>query len=220
MRRVISEFSDNSQAVTVTLYNENVAERKTITFDNYVKFLLDHRAEQELFRLPSLPKGYYAGSLSPSDASTFKCTVVIPAAVNAMSFMGQNYIVPYPALLIKFCVTKGYQNSTVCYALDTDTPTDNSKLYQYPFGNVSTEGKVCWGSNTLPNLPSLHDVDKLVRIFYNSDSNSDYWGVNHHVKEWSKKDRTLGKFLTYLSKKEIFPKKLLVPKELTVGNII
>jgi PRTRC genetic system protein B len=48
-------------------------------------------------------------------------------------------------------------------------PTSESKLYHAPFANIYEGTDMCVGSNELPPYPSLTDIDRIERMFFESE---------------------------------------------------
>lgn len=82
--------------------------------------------------------------------------------------------VEFPALLFMFKVVDKLIEETYIYALkgvdNARDVTDSTILYQYPFTHVHDNGRVCWGSNRLPEITSLHQLSGLPFLFINSSN--------------------------------------------------
>jgi hypothetical protein len=47
----------------------------------------------------------------------------------------------------------------------------NTELYRFPFGNVFSDGRICWGSVVLPKLAELYQLGALPELFLNTTFN-------------------------------------------------
>lgn len=101
--------------------------------------------------------------------------------------------------------------NTYVFALKGERWNRNSRLYNYPFGNVNTsDHRVCWGRNQLPVIDSLHQLDMVCSLFFDSSTNNDHYTQGVSTK-W-KYDNLRG-VLERLKKKDSFPERILVPSQ-------
>lgn len=95
-----------------------------------------------------------------------KIVLTIPKRKGTVQFEETSYEIYFPAFLFCFSLRKGRINDTYVFALKGEKWNRNSRLYNYPFGNVSTSShKVCWGRNQLPVIDSLHQLDMVCSLF-------------------------------------------------------
>lgn len=90
-----------------------------------------------------------------------------------MQYHNTRYDIPIPSLAFYFSIVKSRIYQTKVFALKDERPKDQSKLFIYPFGNVSVgSGNVCWGANRLKDIQNLRDLEEIVALFLQSQCNS------------------------------------------------
>lgn len=96
--------------------------------------------------------------------------------------------VHYPNVLFKIVVdsSKHFVSSAIftikdedisevsTFGIDSICINPEAKLYKYPFGNVSSEGVVCWGGNRYSNIETYQSIIEFVYSWYTTSSNGDY----------------------------------------------
>ena len=83
------------------------------------------------------------------------------------------------------------------------------KYFTYPLGNVSDSGDVCWGSNQLPDIKKLQDVEIIPSLFFDAPTNSDFYS-EERTKLHCENIRSL---YDKLSEKKEFPYEILTNLE-------
>lgn len=133
-------------------------------------------------------------------------------------FENTRYEACCPAFLFSFTVAKGRIGDTKVFAIKGTNWNQDTKLYNCPLGNVNTyDNRVCWGSNSLPNIDSLHKLDVAVSMFYDSPYNNDHFRPGVSIK-W--KCDNLREVLKRLEKLKEFPERLLVPSGITIKDLL
>lgn len=220
---MIARVDDStSKRVTVEIIqDDHSVESKVISFEDFLSILNgSFENSYDEYEIGKLPKGYYKGSLFPNHENSFKCTVVVPPGKFPVSYYGTIYTIPFPSLVFCFKVIKGCVNSSTCYAVKDDSPTDDTVLYTYPFGNVHSNGNICWGSNSLGDVRVLADIDRLVATFYGVPTNNDLFTPGDTVLRTESFVETLRSFYEHLNGKDDFPTNVLSPfGNLTLGQI-
>lgn len=181
---------------------------KTVSFDSYLQILSASAIRKETLarigRLEQLPRYYYDGSISATQKDSFDVILKIPAAQRVLIYGGRHWHIPMPALLFFFSVREGSIKRQECYALATDTTDSDTALYLYPFGNVSTQSRICFGNITLPKLNGLSDIDMVVDAFLSSETNNDYYYDSDDIA-LNNSGKKQGDLLQYLQGKKKFP---------------
>ena len=123
-----------------------------------------------------IPFGYYDAQIN-EDQGMFCADMiaVLPAGKQMMRYEDTLYDVSIPSLVFRFEVNREIITGTRVYVMKDKTPTDQSCLYRYPFGNVSSQGVVCWGRNKLPHIHDLKGLEEVMILFMQSPCNSDYY---------------------------------------------
>lgn len=153
---------------------------KTISLQDFLN-LLQGSSDYEGMYIPigEIPHGYYNAIISNYYENTFAVDIVVPAGVRSTTYMEKNYKIPYPNLLFRFFVKQKQLNKSKCFALKTKKPSKNEPLFYYPFGNVYSDGSICWGGNYFGELYSMKELDEVVSIFFGSPTNNDLYSSEH-----------------------------------------
>lgn len=181
--------------------------KKTISFEDYEKLLFNSQKEKVSFFSVEHPRYFYQGYAS-DQRGTFEVILTVPAG-NHM-FVSERYNLatqlPYPALIFKLSFQNGSALHKECFALDTDTPTDASVLYRYPYGNVSHTGSICMG-NISVKCQSIKEADRFVEAFFAGVDEGHYYSVGENTIPVYTEDQLVKKVL----KKGSFPTQWLYP---------
>jgi hypothetical protein len=194
--------------------------RKLISFSAFKELINDRFCKDTMFTIGKLPHGYYDGKVSVMNKETFSCTVIVPSGMRMIQYYDTPYEIPYPAMAVSMYVTEGRLTKSSVFFLDTDTPNDMSKLFGYVFGNVSSNGQICWGTNVLPPLHSMEDLNLLIPLFFGCPCNDDYYSYSRfavNAPEYCKTQRAL---YEDLQTKELFPLNILRATGGTVGKLL
>lgn len=195
--RVLCTFGDESQV------------QKTISFKDYQKLLGNGVEEvKELYReINSLPKYFYKGGVTTKDDS-FWVSFFVPKGMHQWACNATNEFlcIPYPNLFFVIEVKDGTVMQKMAYAVADDFPTEDSKLYYYPYGNVSSVGNICMG-NCITKLDSISNSDAFVEAFFLGIDAGHYYKKG----EWAKPDVPLRELVSLVEKKQEFPVEWLMP---------
>ncbi len=154
--------------------------------------------------LPECIKKYRLGS--NGDDGTFESIMVFPAQKRGFSFGEKIFYLPFPALVMKVTYVEGVKKSDMVFALDTDEPNIDSRLYNYPFGNVYKDGHICFGNIKL-KVSRLEESPRVFEDFIGSVTTHD---LQSDVRR-SNNNMSMGQLVQMLEKEEVFPKKELIP---------
>lgn len=136
---------------------------------------------------------------------TFEAVMVFPAQKRGFSFADKIFYIPFPALVMKVVYVNGVKKNDCIFALDTDEPGDNSPLYNYPFGNVYNDGRICFG-NIKVNVSCLEEAPRVFEDFICGRTNHDLYNDNRS----GKRNMSQGEFVEMLEKLDSFPMDQLV----------
>lgn len=200
--------------VKLELIGESGVIHKKITLKNFIK-ILTNSSEKDFcgVEIGSIPNGYYNAKIWEDG---FSVIVSIQAGRYPFQFFDSIYLIPFPRLVFKFTCNNGKVDEKECYAVKDSSITSSTKLYHYPFSNVHSNGKICFGGNQLPKCSKISDVDKLVNLFYSSASNNDLW-KSEYVKEAYPALRIL---LEELNGKDFFPVEYLEPYSKNISELL
>jgi len=155
-----------------------------------------------------MPFGYYDAEVGEDEGKLCANVVtVLPASRQIMKYENTLYDICMPSLVFQFTISKEKVYSTKVYVIKDINPTDKSKLYRYPFGNVNMNGSVCWGSNVLPSINELKKLESIMMLFIQSPGNADYFNAEKYCGH---KDFTLRQLFEKLKDEESYPDDYLV----------
>lgn len=196
--------NDISSQVKVVIKDEaGLCMQKSISFIKFKEALESAGKISSITPIGKLPKGYYNGGIGDS-SNTFRVLIFMPPEERGILLFEKEYVVPMPGIVFAFEVNKGRINRSACFAVADEQLTDNSKLFHYPFGNVYSDGKICWGTNALPKINSMELIERAVMLFFASGTNNDLWRPIGRYK-------TQESLLKGLCKRKSFPVKILIP---------
>ncbi len=164
-----------------------------------------------------IPFGYYDAQVSEEQGKfSADMVAVLPAGKQMMRYEDTLYDVSVPSLVFRFEVVREKITTTDVYVMRDEKPTDKSRLYRYPFGNVSMQGRVCWGRNTLPAIHDLKGLEEAMMLFIQSPCNTDYYKGEQYCGH---KELSLRELFEKLKDEEAYPDDYLVGLKTEKGNM-
>lgn len=198
------------ECAKVTIQENNGKKRtRVVTMESLIKSLTNS-VTNEIVKAPvgRIPFGYYDATLGEDQGMMCaEVVTVLPAGRQIIQYEDTRYDVCLPSLVFHFDIVRGRVSSTDVYAMKDEAPTDRSRLYRYPFGNVSTSGRVCWGVNVLPGISGLKSLEEVMTLFVQSPCNNDYYDGKEYCNH---KDFTLRQLFEMLKDEESYPENYLV----------
>lgn len=177
--------------------------------------------EKQAYYMGKLPQNYYDGCIRRDKSGNLDADIIltVPGVKMRTVYENSEYMIPYPSLLFCFQIHNNGIVKTQLYAIKGIHWTDKTVLYNYPFGNVSTSmHTVCWGSNSLPEIKELRQLDAVCSLFYNCPCNNDYFSAERSTK--LKYTNVRGLFEKIMNN-ENFPEEILVESDKgNIGNLI
>lgn len=181
---------------------------KRISVENFINLLNRNLREDEVYvNVPMLQAKLAGARISSKDKSSFYALYVYEAQKRAFSIAGEFFRLPFPALLFGVESLKGVRQSVTVYALDSDTPGEEAKLYHYPFGNVYENGTVCMGNIVSSKMESLKDAERVFDDFIMGETNEHLYRMHNTM------GLTQLELVKYIEKMEEFPSELLLPTQ-------
>ncbi len=190
-----------------TVNSKGASITKVLSHEEYVNLLARNtivRKEAKKHRLGKLPFGYV--DCLYGKPGCYRIAVMYPEKVRGVKYYKDTYRVPYPNTLYIYTVEKGAVQTKTCYAVKDDVITENTKLWQFPFGNVSDIGGMCYGVIKIPNCTEMSEIDTLVELFLSGEVNDDLYHPSRTTKNCKQFE-----LYKYLTGKKKFPKSLLAP---------
>ena len=166
-------------------------------------------------RLGGLPEGLV--DMSYRSDGNFAVLQQVPSTVFVVEYCNKKYSIPFPSLLFFTKVIDGRVTKVATFAVKEEKATAKSTLYHYPFGNVYGDGRVCWGSNKLPQLKKPVESNIIPTLFFSAPTNSDLWSREYFSKEGV--EPVLSKVYEFLNGKEEFPLSSLKAAKVTIDEL-
>lgn len=189
---------------------------KTVSFEDYLKMLGEAtKVTEPMTRIGALPEHYYDGALSNNNV---KVVLFYPAARRTVLFGSKHWSVPFPNLIFLISTKDKKRTGGYCFAIGTDKPNQDTALFCYPFGNVSSSGSICFG-NIESKEVNLSNIENVVDDFFCGVTNNDYYGDGGELVVPVYKQEEL---LDKLTKMDTFPSEWLKEtsaKTKTLGEI-
>lgn len=215
------ELSDDNfggkypNAAKIVIDNNGVKSSKMVSMENLRNLINDncyYEKPEGFTRIGVLPNGLYDASIKEEDGIfNAYATIITPQKKQMITFIDQGFYILFPSLIYFFKVEANRCVKSSVFAIKDKVPMDHSKLFNYPFGNVHNDGKICWGNIQLPEINSLFDLQEIVKLFIQSPTNLDLY----HNPSFNN-PREMYKKLEHC---RVFPAKLLTEiKNETVGQ--
>lgn len=162
-----------------------------------------------------LPKNLLDVKFAEIDPLTAEIYLFIPEKIRRVMYEETLYEVPFPNMIMKISVVNKKITQTSLLCVSKDFTYEEAKkavclnqeitYFVFPFGNVSDTGDVCWGTNRLPDISSIHDVEIIPSMFVDAPTNSDYYDAGRTRLHYE----NIRKLYDELSGKEEFPYEIL-----------
>lgn len=187
---------------------------KRVSVSTFLALLDGNIREEEKFVVfPKLSSNVYVAKISCSDKSSFDCLSIYKAEKRAFAIAGELLRIPFPTLLMHTRIRNGARNELHMFALDTDEPTDLSKVYEYPFANVYKDGSVCMGNIVSMKIESIKDVDFIFDDFICGITN------DHLYHMQNKLGMTQLELVKHIEKLDVYPTELLLENGKTLQSL-
>ena len=199
----------------VTCEEKGITTVKNLTVEETLKLLGKSTYEKDAKFYDPGEKPYgYVRHFASDRCDTFKIAVLYPAKKRGIRYFNDTYFVPYPDVLYLYEVRKGYVQTKRCFAIKDKEIKPDTKLYAFPFGNVTgSSGAMCYGNIKLPKLKNMSEIGQVVDLFLAGDVNDDLWhgNISKKLKQYE--------LFQLLENKKMFPKNLLVDVNKTFGEV-
>ena len=189
---------------------------KTVSVKDLIAILNGCKEESvKVERLPRTPQGMV--DLWYGQDSDFTVTIFVPRDLRPTAYLKaeNERMIPYPNLLFIFKVASGNIADSKVFAIKAPRAraiTDETALYRFPYGNVWSNGKICWGGNSnVVRHKALNDMEEVVAAFFNATMNNDlYIGDGLHGGGNVTLKLSLEELLNKMAEEDVFPDELLV----------
>lgn len=158
--------------------------------------------------------------------NNYQILIEIPGKIRDFKYLKQEIHfegkVPFPSCVMFFEINNSTIVNSKAFALREPIFSEETQLYNFPFGNTYSDGNICWGSAEKEKIKKPLDLISCISSFMNSTYNGDLFyssAFNYNFNP----DLLKGNFislLNFLKDKEIFPKELLVKNEYSIEQIL
>lgn len=218
MESMSVHFKKDIDLVTVCrVFKNGDEDNKTMSLLDFVNALTSSLENVCYTDLGELPFGYYRGSISPTNAATFKVAVTIPQDKRILSYYGEEHLVPFPELLFMFKVKSGKITDSRVYSVINSK--SSRKVAHYPYGNVYNDASICWGSNVLPRVENMKGIERIIDLFFGSETNDHLYTAGRNIIKRDQFYNQRGLILAAEGRK-IFPVKWLISKEYSLIEVV
>lgn len=185
---VLAFITDNSCEVSVC-DKKGMVTSKVIEVDDFLKILGSSDAVINLNPNKMMPFELGSNIIKIrycEDGILFY--VFLPKGKYVFNNSGKRMKVNYPNLLFQIAVDKDNRASrsrmfavkdediikTKVWGLSKYSIKPDATMMIYPFGNVSTNGNICWGGNVFPEVSSYENIMEIVNLFLDTPTTAHY----------------------------------------------
>ncbi len=221
----VREYTRNAEPAWVcTLVKKDGSEiRKKVSDKDYCNMIAGSvviKDDRPNIRIGKLPPGYMDGAVGENG---FSCIFRLPARVRPFKYYENQFLLPFPELLVMINVSSGRVSSASLFALkEKDREKSEPELFNYPFGNVNASGSICFGNIFAQEKLSLREPADLVIVmdrFFSAQTNNDYWYKKEKVRGSSKIDGQKD-LVKHLEGMDEFPEKMLVSSKVKYKDLL
>lgn len=182
----VIKLSESSPIVEISTYTERGIQQKDVPLDALLELLKDSVYEVEIpeenFEFGITGPYFIKCIQNLSDRGEFKSYHLVPGKRRKFYFFDDEFEVPYPHLLFEFNVSNKRVVDTYVYALKASDVFEygekhcidpGANLYHFPFPNVGSTGKVCWGLNDLGDIDDFLSITLVIQQFFLAAYNTD-----------------------------------------------
>lgn len=207
------KFNQNyyNAAHVETIDDSGIHQAKYVDVHELLNALMNSRIEKErCYHIGKLPQYYFDGMIHRSRRGEFsgQMFLIVPKTRTIAQFHETRYEIPFPTLLFVYDLKDGRIVRSQVYALKGKKWDYKTDLFLYPFGNVHRGTcEICWGSNVLPSIKELSQLDVVTSLFYSSSTNNDLYSPER--TKWEAQNAR--ELYELLKDKTSFPENKLVP---------
>ncbi len=207
------------ECAKVVIVENGKKKERIVTIQSLLKAMSNSVVKKRSrIKIGKVPFGYYDAEVGEDEGKLCADVItVLPKSRQIMKYENTSYDVCIPSLVFRFTIGKEKVWTTKVYAIKDEIPSDKSMLYRYPFGNVSMEGTVCWGSNVLPDICELKNLETVMMLFIQSPGNADYFDAKKYCGQ---ENLTLRQLFEELKDQENYPDNYLVALEKNGRNMV
>jgi len=201
--------------IRVSLQEKDEIIEKTITIDQFLMVLSESREGiSNLSRIGQMPTGYYDGNFDVSDGGNFSVVLRYPGKKRQFIYEGNHFFIPFPPLVFYFKYNFGRRELGYVWAVCNEEINNKTVFMQYPFGNVYTDGSICFGNIKGRKLRNMREIDLVVEDFFLGITSNDSY------RKQNTRGLSQGELIQLIKDKKEFPTDLLCPTYVTLEDIL
>ena len=207
----ISDSSSNA-IITYKSNNSKIENTKSVLIEELISGLLaDHSISTGI-----LPNGT---KMFSGTSNNYRILIETPPKVRKMKILKLNsdgtkkikevIEVPYPICLFDFSIKDCGIYDVRIYSLKNTLQKMDDNIYCFPFSNVYTDGRVCWGGVKLPIINNPIELIGVINTFIESEFKGDLAGTNFLNKVEDTEILDFWMLIKFLTNKNSFPVEVL-----------
>jgi hypothetical protein len=208
----------------VSLFDgDQMVEQTMMGLDDFISLLQNSQRRGDVPKpvfIPDIPEGYVDGMVTGKDGCLGAIIRLEPQKHQFLLAGTEKdaegaYFIPLPGIVYECVANKGNVFTFRCYCYK-EWEGDQTELFYYPFGNVSSSGHICMGSIRRGAIKDFRDIMELIESSLNGMTNSDY--LNGDLCRLSTKT-TQHDFCKMLQQSGEFPLEQLLSAGKTVADL-
>ena len=173
---LIIKIPSQSPHAHITLVGEDGSHKQK---DVSIEDLISHLAQNHQFSTGLLPQGtrLYKGT-----GANYTIAIEMPAKIRPLRYQRVNdrdrrtneaAQIPFPICIFVFKVGSNAIRRSDLYCARNAMQRVEDVLCYFPFGNVYSEGNICWGNTGLPTVSAPMGLVSVINTFFDSVYNGD-----------------------------------------------
>lgn len=157
-----------------------------MTLSDVIKCLTDSGIEGQRTETPFLPKNCIK---LVTKLNGFEVYIEIPKRQWLVTYQDKQMHIGFPRMVFKYDIYSNQIRFMQLVAIKDDKGRINGEtpLFFFPFSNVDKENsKVCMGSNELPTIKCLSQLDTMHNLFFSAPFGEDYGCITTEGQSVSK----------------------------------
>lgn len=177
--RLSIHISENAE-ITVEERKNGVKSIKNIELNDLLVCIKSSLKEVKPVYHTVLPKNALFYSCSP-ETGDFSAVLEYPYTKADITYMETVYPdFPLPKLVFGFNVKGGKIGRVYLGVTENGILKENSKMFIYPFSNVSNGFSLCTGGNVLPAIKSPYSLSNMPDYILSLPDNDDYFNIRNN----------------------------------------
>lgn len=199
------EIPEDGRSAKVVITKDGISSHKTVSIEDIISKL----ASNYKFSTGLIPKNtrLFSGS-----KDKYLIAIETDSKIRTISTEKDgawDSKIPFPPCLFVFDICDELIKKTYLFALKSPNVLSTDMLCHFPFGNVYTDGHVCWGRVTLPKISKPTDLVGVINVFFDSRFNGDLMERHSYTAIQGTNISGFNSLIGYLKNKDMFPIEML-----------